>query len=199
MCRRICVSLSPSRFFLCNMSLDSTVNSVVFHFSRKAVQARKIAALSQVHKFCRLYFLTFSWIAVPLQHAGKPPEMKKCLKYSKWFLTTSKVHVAFLKKMHLSFISSECVHVYLRSSILGKVLLSSQSFHTDRAWWSDSNFINIFRCFGCVKPSLQILAFSITAWQLLSEVWKHRLVFFSIPLVLSLITGLGKSKATSWA
>lgn len=53
-----------------------------------------------------------------------------------------------------------------------------QSFHTGREWWSDSNFINIFCCCGCVKPSLQKLAFSITTWQLLSEVWTHPLIFF---------------------
>lgn len=42
----------------------------------------------------------------------------------------------------------------------------------------DSDFINIF-CFpSCVKLSLQNLAFSITAWQFLSEVWKHCHIFF---------------------
>lgn len=87
------------------------------------------------------------------------------------------------------------IDVYFSVSILEKVLfVLLRSFYTVRVWWSGSNFLNIFCCSGCVKPSLQNLAFSITAWQLPSEVWKHRLIFFSSPLVLSLITGLGKSQ-----
>lgn len=98
-------------------------------------------------------------------------ENKKYLKYNKLF-SSSIFQIAH-------FFTHLWIQVYFSVRILEKsafVLLWTVFSHRHR-WWNDSNFINIFCCSGCVKPSLQNMAFSITAWQLLSEVWKHRRIF----------------------
>lgn len=54
--------------------------------------------------------------------------------------------------------------------------LSTEGDHDEVA----RTFKRIFFGYGCGKPSSENLAFSITAWQLPSEVWIHRFIFLQL-------------------